>query len=67
MLVETVLGLSVDYAYSCAETTIVYHYIQLGCLMLSALLLSLILATKSCFMSNWFLRDSCALTISSKN
>ena len=66
MLVETVLGLSVDYAYSCAETTIVYHYIQLGCLMLSALLLSLILATKSCFMSNWFLRDPCALTISSK-
>ena len=66
MLVETVLGSSVDYALSRSETTTTYQYIQLGCLLLNAFLLSIILCTKSCFISDWFLRDPCAINVSSK-
>ena len=66
MLVETVLGSSIDYAFAHSRTTTVYHNIQLGCLILGAILLSLILATKSYFMSDWFLRDPWALSVSSR-
>ena len=66
MLVKTVLGSSIDYAFSRSGTTTVCHYIQLGCLMLGAALLSLILAMKTYFMSDWFLRDPCALSIDSR-
>ena len=68
MLVETVLGSSIDYAFARSGTNngTSYHYIQLGCLMLGGVLLSLILATKSYFMSDWFLRDPCATSVSSR-
>ena len=66
MLVETVLGSCIDYAFSRSGTTTVYHHIQMGCLMVGAVFLSLILATKSYFMSDWFLRDPCALSVSSR-